>query len=84
MSLNFLSNSIQNYIGCWHSETDIKKVQVSITNDHPQYCVLGKCTRCGLDNNYIVTQPHDSDYKSINAAAWLVANNFDFTTGKPL
>jgi hypothetical protein len=62
----------------------IKKVQVSVGNDHPQYCVLGQCKRCGSDYNYVVSHPRDSDQRSVNASAWLAANNFDFITGKPL
>ena len=84
MSLSYISNSIQNFIGCFHSETNIKKVQVSVANDHPKYCVLGNCKRCGSDNSYVVSHPRDSDYKSVQAASWLAANNFDFVTGKPL
>jgi len=83
-NLSYLSNSIQNFIGCFHSETNIKKVQVSVANDHPQYCVLGQCKRCGSDYNYVVSHPRDTDYKSVQAASWLAANNFDFITGKPL
>ena len=84
MSFSYLSNSIQDFIGCFHSEIEITKVQVSTGNYHPQYCVLGKCKRCGSDHNYIVSHPRDSDYKSVQAASWLVANNFSFTTGNPL
>lgn len=84
MSLSYLSNFIQNFIGCFHSETDITKVQVSIGDNHPQYCVLGKCKRCGEDNNYVVASPRESNKKSVDAAAWLVKNNFNFITGNPI
>lgn len=84
MSLSYLSNLIQNHIGCFHSEYDIKKVQVSPSNTRPQYCVIATCTRCKGPANHVIQSPRESDSKSVAAAAWLVLNNFDFTTGKPL
>ena len=83
MALKYFSELMQNSIGCFHQETDIAKVQVSEGFGHPQYCVLGKCTRCGIDNSYTITRPRDSDYRTTAAAAWLVKHNLDFTTGKP-
>lgn len=84
MFFTYLSNFIQNNItGCWHSDTYITKVQVSATIRHPQYCVLSKCKRCNSDCNNIIIRPNE-DKKSSDAAAWLVQNNFDFTSGKPL
>lgn len=81
---SYLSNFVQNYVGCFHSETEITKVQVSVAMDHPQYCVLGKCKRCGIDNNYVVSRPSQTDQKSVNASAWLTAHDFDFVTGVQL
>lgn len=85
MSLSYLSNFIQNNItGCFHSETNITKVQVSVASDHPQYCVLTKCKRCNSDCAYVVSHPSERNQKAVDAAAWLTRNNLDFTTGKPL
>ena len=84
MSLSFLSEFIQNKIGCWHFQSDITKVQVSVANDHPQYCVLATCKRCNVSTDYVVSHPKESDTRAVAAAAWLTKNNFDFVTGKPL
>jgi hypothetical protein len=84
MSISYLSNLIQNNLGCWHYEYDIKKVQVSASDTHPQYCVIADCKRCNQPVNHVIQRPRESDSRSVAAAAWLVSNNFDFVTGKPL
>ena len=82
--ISYVSNFIQSQLGCWHLQTKITKVSVSLAENHPQYCVLGTCKRCGVEDKFVITHPRDGDQRSVDAAAWLVENNFDFITGKPI
>ena len=78
---------------CIHSKYDIEHVQASRTNGFfgigcTKYCIIANCSFCKKPMNQVLNLCEDLTTKenklSEDAAVWLVKNNFDFITGKPI